>query len=298
MRLRRLGPTRISGLGFLHTALSDSRPPFTRRVTYSVAEFLCVRAPLQCGFDRDGVNAGTEEAALIILRRGSSLILLNLALTPTHYAHPSITAEIKQRVSRVPMKARSKYTPAAPPKVSSERREILPITNPRDAPAFVYRNAALPELPTPQRKGILEEWFTLSTHILQAAFPRSGPDVPYPEGSDADGLVVPRAEGGPARAETGIKVRKALCEINKKHWLGELRGNSERPLWLCVNRFVRKTSSVGDQERGRKRVTLLLAHANGFGKEVRPFFQLSLMHPIAKCLEAVLGTCPHARSIE
>ena len=151
---------------------------------------------------------------------------------------------------------------------------MLPITNPRDVPASVYRDVVPPELPTPQRKGIIEEWFTLSTHILPAAFPRSGPDVPYPEGCDADGLVVPEVEGGPAatknaRMETALKVRNSLYEINKKHWLGDMPGHSEKPLWVCLNRFVRKVPVSKEQERGRKRVTLLLAHGNGLGKEVR-----------------------------
>ena len=171
---------------------------------------------------------------------------------------------------------RSSYTPATPPRVASERKEMLPITNPRDVPASVYRDAVLPDLPTPQRKGIIEKWFTLSTHILPAAFPRSGPDVPYPEGCDADGLVIPEVEGGPAaakkvRTEMGIKVRHALYEINRKHWLGELPGYSEKRLWVCLNRFVRKFPVSKEQERGRKRVTLLLAHGNGLGKEVCTF---------------------------
>jgi hypothetical protein len=171
------------------------------------------------------------------------------------------------------MRARSKYTLGTPPRVVSERKGLLAITDPRDVPPSVYRDAVLPELPTPQRKGVIDKWFTLSTHILPAAFPRSGPDVPYPEGCDADGLVVPKVEGGPAAAkkakiETGISVRNALYGITKKHWLGELPGHSEKPFWACVNRFVRKVPVSRDQERGRKRVTLLLAHGNGFGKEV------------------------------
>jgi len=150
---------------------------------------------------------------------------------------------------------------------------MLAITNPGDVPPSVYRDAVLPELPTPQRKGTIDEWFTLSTHIVPAAFPRSGPDVPYPEGCDADGLVVPKVEAEPAaakkaRIETVVKVRKALYGITKRHWLGELPGYSEKPFWACVNRFVRKVPVSEDQERGRKRVTLLLAHGNGFGKEV------------------------------
>ena len=150
---------------------------------------------------------------------------------------------------------------------------MLPITNPSYVPASVYRDAVLPELPTPQRKGIIEEWFTLSTHILPAAFPRSGPDVPYPEGCDADGLIVPKVEGGPAAVkeaekETGIKVRKALFEISKKHWLGGLPGHNEKPFWVCVNRFVRKVPVSKEQQKGRKRVTLFLVHGNGLGKEV------------------------------
>ena len=151
---------------------------------------------------------------------------------------------------------------------------MLPVTDPRDVPSSVYRDTVLPELPTPQRKGIIDEWFTLSTHIVPAAFPRSGPDVPYPEGlCDADGLVAPKVDGGPAaakkaRVELGVKVRNALYGITKKHWLGELPGHSEKPLWGCVNRFVRKAPVSREEERGRKRVTLLLVHGNGFGKEV------------------------------
>jgi hypothetical protein len=94
---------------------------------------------------------------------------------------------------------------------------MLPITNPRDVPVSFYRDIVLPELPTPQRKGIIEEWFMLSTYILPATFLRSGPDVPYPEGCDADRLIVPEVEGGPAvmkkmRVETGVTVRSALYE--------------------------------------------------------------------------------------
>ena len=150
---------------------------------------------------------------------------------------------------------------------------MLPITNPRDIPASVYHDTLQPALPIPQRDGMIKDQFTLSTHILPAAFPRSSPDMPYPEGCDADGLVVPEVDGGPAaakraRRETGIKVKNALYDISKKHWLGELPGHSEKPLWACVNRFVRKVPVSKEQERGRKRVTLLLTHGNGFGKEV------------------------------
>ena len=199
------------------------------------------------------------------------------------------------------MRPRSRYTPGTPPSVVSERKEILPVTNPRDVPASAYRDAVPPELPTPRRKGVIDEWFALSTHILPAAFPRSGPDVPYPEGCDADGLVVPEVDGGPAearkaKAETGIKVRKALFEINKRQWLGELPGHSEKPLWACVNRFVRRIPVSGDQEDERKRVTLLLAHGNGFGKEVCVLGPAPSVSPLT--LTEVLGTCPQTHAIE
>jgi len=71
--------------------------------------------------------------------------------------------------------------------------------------------------------------FTLSTHILPAAFP-SGPDVPYPEGCDADGLGPTRSRGRTgcggrrAKMETGIKLRNAFVMELSKHWLGELPG--------------------------------------------------------------------------
>jgi len=160
---------------------------------------------------------------------------------------------------------------------------MLAITDPRDVSPSVYRDTVLPELPTPQRKGIIDEWFTLSTHIVPAAFPRSGPDVPYPEGCDADGLVTPKVDGGPAatkkaRMELGVKVRNALYGITKQHWLGDLPGYSEKPFWGCVNRFVRKAPVSREQERGRKRVTLLLVHGNGFGKEC---WEPALLHMLS-----------------
>ena len=193
------------------------------------------------------------------------------------------------------------YTSKTPPRFVSERKGMLAITNPGDVPPSVYREAVLPELPTPQRKGTIDEWFTLSTHIVPAAFPRSGPDVPYPEGCDADGLVVPKVEAEPAaakkaRIETVVKVRKALYGITKKHWLGELPGCSEKPFWACVNRFVRKVPVSEDQEGGRKRVTLLLAHGNGFGKEVRTFVLVPCVSLFT--LVVVLGTRPPTYAIK
>jgi len=183
---------------------------------------------------------------------------------------------------------------------------MVTITNPRDVPPSVYRDAVLPKVPTPQRKGAIDQWFTLSTHIVPAAFPRSGPDVPYPDGCDADGLVIPTTEGGPAAAkkakkETGVKVREALYGITKKHWLGELPGYSEKPFWACVNRFVRKVPIAGDSGRGRKRVTLLLAHGNGFGKEVctrvSPVSCHSAVHPFGSAGNLLSCICSRTAGI-
>ena len=178
---------------------------------------------------------------------------------------------------------------------------MLAVTDPREVPPSVYRDTILPELSTPQRKGIIDEWFTLSTHIVPAAFPRSGPDVPYPEGCNADGLVTPKVNGGPAatkkaRMELGVKVRNALYEITKKHWLGELPEYSEKPFWACVNRFVKKIPVSREQEKGRKRVTLLLVHGNGFGKEVCVLVSVSFL--FVHSLVVVLGTRPLAYAIE
>ena len=156
---------------------------------------------------------------------------------------------------------------------SSERRDLLEILEPRPH-RFQPRPGSnsevgltlptFPELPTPQREGLKlidrsrGYEYTLKTHIVPAAWPRSSPDVGYPPGCGIDGLRERRAFS---------RVREEMLEVKKRYLRGELSGKDERQYWVCVNRYVRNRLEEKGRE-GRKRLTLFLTHGNGFGKEV------------------------------
>ena len=147
---------------------------------------------------------------------------------------------------------------------SSERRELLGICEPGwlqpransdgDAGSTLLE---LPELPTPQREGLKlidrsrGYEYTLTTHIVPAAWPRSTPDVGYPAGCDTGGLQDRRALS---------RVGDELLEVEKRYSRGELpEGKDEKQYWVCVNRYVRNRLEEVEW-KGRKRLTLFLAH--------------------------------------
>ena len=200
--------------------------------------------------------------------------------------------------SRVGSKAsttRHQYpTPETWTEWSSERRDLLEIREPR---RFQPRTTGtsdgdvgpilskLPELPTPQREGLkLIDWsrgyeYTLTTHIVPAAWPRSTPDVGYPAGCGPSGL---QDRGSFSR------VREEMVEVGKRYLRGELPGRrDERVYWVCVNRYVRNRLDEAEQ-KGRKRLTLWLAHGVGFGKEVSEAARSTLSIPVD--IFIVLGT--------
>ena len=160
--------------------------------------------------------------------------------------------------------------PATRMEWSSERRDLLGILEPgpqRFQPSAGSNSEVgltLPELPTRQREGLKlidrsrGYEYTLQTHIVPAAWPRSSPDVGYPPGCGIDGLQERRAFS---------RVREEMLEVKKKYLRGELSKGDERQYWVCVNRYVRNQLEEKGWE-GRKRLTLFLTHGNGFGKEV------------------------------
>jgi hypothetical protein len=108
----------------------------------------------------------------------------------------------------------------------------------------------------------------LSTHIVPAAFPRSTPDVEHPPGD-----VISAAETKSEKLKRIAKLRDAYYDLKVRHWDGRLSGNSEKKMWNCVNRYVLRREGAASQSGGgrakKKKLTLFLAHANGFMKEVR-----------------------------
>jgi hypothetical protein len=70
------------------------------------------------------------------------------------------------------------------------------------------------------------------------------------------------------RMNKALDLRDQYFELKVKHWNGTLTGNSEKRLWICVNRYVHKQAK---SKTGNK-MTLFLGHANGFMKEVLHIF--------------------------
>ena len=137
----------------------------------------------------------------------------------------------------------------------------LPSCNPRALAPFdtPTKTTALSALPSLLRKSLLEEWYTLSTHLVPAAYPRETPYLPVP--------ALPRWT--PNKDEFRAAVRKTVGDIlstKERQWKGDFDSlpPNDRPLWNCVNRYVRK----GLKGTGNG-TTLFLSHPNGFPKEVR-----------------------------
>ncbi|KAI0717896.1 alpha/beta-hydrolase [Cerioporus squamosus] len=122
------------------------------------------------------------------------------------------------------------------------------------------RDLKTPQIPTPSRTSLLDEWYTLSTHIIPAAYPRITPYVPLP----------PLPQWTPNKDEFKAAVRRTVDELNGAkvaQWTGKLDNlePNRRPMWHCINRYVRKGLRAEDARKG---VTLFMAHANGFPKEI------------------------------
>ena len=136
----------------------------------------------------------------------------------------------------------------------------LPTCNPSPLAPFDTPTKAttLPAVPSPPRTSLLDEWYTLSTHLVPAAYPRVTPFLPLP--------ALPKWT--PNKDEFRAAVRKTVGEVlstKEGQWKGvwDSLPPNDRPLWNCVNRYVQK----GLKGRGNG-TTLFLSHPNGFPKEV------------------------------
>ncbi|KAF9530598.1 hypothetical protein CPB83DRAFT_850607 [Crepidotus variabilis] len=129
-------------------------------------------------------------------------------------------------------------------------REVLPIY-PSPTPL------RLPELPCPQRKPAFDVPFTLSTHIIPAAYIRTTTPVPVP-----DSL---RQDTSKDEKRQGIKHIHKYMENARKISLSGSEGYPQA-LWNCVNRYTRNNSNGSGPST--QRITLFFAHANGFTKEI------------------------------
>ncbi|KAF8842804.1 alpha/beta-hydrolase [Paxillus ammoniavirescens] len=143
-------------------------------------------------------------------------------------------------------------------------RQLLPILPHPD-----LQKIETPALPSPSRSPVfhttLNGTYLRSTHVILAAFPRLVPDIPLPQ--------IPQYTTSGSAAERLEQLEALTREVIQKQQTfteGKLGGgHSEKALWNCLNRYVRmggvETRRAATGNRG---VTLFLAHANGFPKEI------------------------------
>jgi hypothetical protein len=135
-------------------------------------------------------------------------------------------------------------------------RELVPLNTPS-------HNGPLPQLPSPPRRPSFSRagqgsW-TLSTHIIPAAYPRTLPHIPTPPPCPITEDRAVRKTWVESTAEQVINVHN---DLQSHHGNGTTAGGSAESLWCVVNRYVRADATGNG-------VTLFCAHANGFPKEVR-----------------------------
>lgn len=132
-----------------------------------------------------------------------------------------------------------------------------------------------PPLPSP-RNELFNDNYIVSTHLVPAGCPRLTPDIPLP--------VVPKFSTNTAERKRNIKqLHTEIFQRQERFVQGELGGErSEKPLWNCVNRYVKKA------QNGGKGLTLVFAHANGFPKEIwETTLRYLLSSPTASLIDEV-----------
>ena len=110
-----------------------------------------------------------------------------------------------------------------------------------------------PALPCPPRDHRFTSTYTVSTHIIPAAFPRITPFVPLPP--------VPEHESKDERSARVKRYADEFVALQTQHAPDKYELQpTPTVLWTVLNRYVRADCGTG--------LTLLLLHANGLHKEV------------------------------
>lgn len=133
-----------------------------------------------------------------------------------------------------------------------QTHSLMPLETPPPCPD-------LPKLPS-SRKRTADSSFTVTTHLLLAAFPRSTPDVPLPD--------PPTWTEDKAQWKDAVRAKAdEILSTKQRQLAGKLDGApSRQPLWICVNRYRRKNARTTGHGAS---ITLFFAHATGYPKEVR-----------------------------
>lgn len=129
------------------------------------------------------------------------------------------------------------------------------------------------------RGGSFSNEYTLTTHLIPAAYPRTTPAITLPEDLTQP---LPSDSTKEQRAERNKRLLDLVVTKKTSQMRGEIPPDlhEQRLLWNCINRYRRKRPAG----KGRKSLTLLLFHANGFPKEV----SIHLPH-LYVCLGTILS---------
>ncbi|KIJ50140.1 hypothetical protein M422DRAFT_160172 [Sphaerobolus stellatus SS14] len=149
--------------------------------------------------------------------------------------------------------------PSYPPPKASELHTSVEITprslKPLSIPPLPN---TLPPLPSAPRNPSFASNYTLTTHLYPSAYPHA-PSTPLPRSAYANRPNETKEE----RVTRQRALVDELFEINKAQHAGLIPQKANPDVfWSVINRFVRK-----DAGQRRNRITLFLAHANGFPKE-------------------------------
>jgi hypothetical protein len=139
---------------------------------------------------------------------------------------------------------RPRLHPRTNEQAQSQPSPLLPLQSPPEPLEF-------PALPCPPRDPQFTDTYTVTTHLIPAAFPRASPFIPVP--------ALPVHE---SRAERSSRVQRYTSELLSLQARNGPDHSGKQPtvLWTVLNRYVRAGSGGG--------LTLLVLHSNGLHKEV------------------------------
>ena len=145
----------------------------------------------------------------------------------------------------------------------------------RDIPSVLPKLDSYPALPSPPRSPHFVPGYSVTTHIIPASYPRQSFREPrrYSNLESISSLPPPAKSKSERQAwanDTGYKLGRKRASILKQRIENqhpEVLGESEESpvMWNVINRYARIRPA---QEKNDIGITVIVAHASGFHKEV------------------------------
>lgn len=155
-----------------------------------------------------------------------------------------------------------RYPSHSPPDPSTIHPTV--IVNPRPlAPLYEPPSPHfLPQLPSPTRDPSFNCAYTLTTHLYPSAYPHA-PSSPLPPSAYAD--IPDETKAARVARKKALLHELWMRNVSMVNGAGRREANP-KVFWNVVNRFARK--NLGGEHEKCVGITLFIAHANGFHKEV------------------------------